>query len=850
MVVPALAVVATAAGARQSGNVFLQRRWRSVGGAGNAQNVRLALDVRHRTGFSFASGATGLTVRSFDLDRLTSRALPLTEPGMPLLKPSTPIVVDEAHQVTAVAFAPTEAATVPVVNVYGVVHGRVRRVGQPATRFPAGYALLGMTVDAPRNRMLVLGAPSAGGNAKTVGAGLGNVLLDEWDLGALARGNVTAPAVQPLRVPATCGQVLTSAFAAGILPSPDGKRVFFGCLSNRGFAAALGPNAGDVAGVAELDLAAAATGTPSALRIRPISGDFGLGDSFAIPNLHRMVLTAGSAVTTTIKVFDAAHGYYVGNVGLDSGIVGIGFNATSGRGYYVNGSGLGVFDSAATPVDQGVIYEDFTTALGLLQRGIDVDPRTHRVFISTADDVVNGNDPYIAVFRDRSGPLDDGARTDDQPALDVPEVPGVTDSSRGADAAAVGAELRMVGGPSSLIYNTTHFDSRGILTRPGTRWAQFGVARGVRLTSDEASAEVVTTRYDDASAADANSTELATAGGCSDFGYSPKDVAAADTAYACDITKQRASAGASAEPARVLATYGAHPEAVPAPVQVRSASATVSATRDGTGPLVTTLHAEADGIDLLGAVRIGRVTADAVVTAHGRSGSATTKYDRTVSGLVVNGVTVCATDCPFAAVQNAVAQTFGGRVVVDFPQPYRRAAADGTSALVTDDPYRHVERTTFDDVPDDSVLAPALEVIVYLDGTASSRLVADLASVTSQERYRIYRVGSVETPPPPPPTSVPTVPPVGTTHGGGPGEPPVITDPAGPTPHAVAAQPMTPGELLRRIGEGLKVVFRSPRQLAAVGALWALLAIPVYLAARRRLLLDLPFLRRAMEEST
>lgn len=851
LVVPALAIVAGAAGARGTGELYLEKRWRALPGGNGVQTARLALDVRNRTAFAFYSGDAGMHVRAYDLDSLEARTPVLVEPGAPVIRPATPIAVDEAHG-TAVLAPATGQTAVPVVSVYGVRGTALARLGRPATRFPAGYAVLGMAADTARNRMFVLGAPSGGGAVKSAGAGVGNVLLDVWDLAALAKGTVASDAAQPLRVPPTCGQVMTTTFAAGILPSRDGKRVFFGCLSNRGVVTPLGPNAGDVSGVAELDLAGAATGAPTALRIRPVSGDFAQGDSFAIPRRDRFVLTAGSAVTTTIKVFDTAHGYYVGNVGLDSGIAAFGYDPAQARGYYVNGQGLGVFDARTTPVSQGVIYEDYTTTLGNLQRGIDTDPRTRRVFVVGSDDVVAGNAPYVLVFRDRT-PLDTEDTATGGGSLDVAERAGVYEASWSADSAALGTELRMVGGPNNLLFNATHFDSRGIVTRPGTRWMQYGSSRGVRLTRDEASAEVVTGRYDNASSADANGTELAAPVVCADFGFSGGEVTGPDASVHCDAGKARAGGSAVAQPARLVASVAGHPEAVPSGLTVKVADSAVDSAREADGTLVSTVRAEAEGIDLAGVVQIGRVAAQATVRAHGRPGTAAATYERSVTGLVVSGHKVCDTDCPLPLVKQVVDQAFGGRIVVDFPEPDAYAAPDGSAARVTDNRYRHVERVTFDDVPDDATVAPAMEVTVYLDGTSSSRLIVGLAAVSTQERYRIFRVGSE--PPPPPPPPAPPVP-----------LPPVPADPAGPVTgdggttvtrtggdgaeRPAVAAPQTPGDLVQRLRDGLKVVMRSPGQLAGVAALWALLALPAYLAARRRLLLDLPFLRRSLEESS
>jgi Tfp pilus assembly protein FimT len=861
MVFPALAIVATAAGARSTDGVYVDRRWNAFAGTTNVQAARLALDARARTAYVLESGDGEVRVRAWDLDRFKPRTPVLVERDAPALTAATPLAVDDRHSVLVTAPAPAPGV-VPAVRAY-TVRGRALAVAASApSRFPAGYAVLGLAVDTARDRLIVMGGPSGSGGVQLVGAGVGGVLVDLWSLKDLARGVVTAEHAQPLRVPQTCGQLVTSTYQAAVLPAPDGKSLFFGCLSNRGLTTPLGPNAGDVSGVAELILAAAGTGAPSALRLFPVSGNFATGDSLVARGSRRVVLVANSATATNFRVFDSRSRYYVGNVGLDDiGVSALGVDDGSSRGYYVIAGGLGVFDAGATPATQGVVYDELAPILGVLRRPIDVDPVTRRLFIVTADDLNGGSDPFVAVVKDNSEVNVDRGGSDEEPGVDEPEVPGRTASSRTADSGAVGAEFRLVGGPSALLFNSTHFDSRAIVARAGTRWEQFAIARGVRLSGDEASAEAVTTRQDAATSADMAVTvkelgvdvqpaPFAAPALCADLGYSPTIAADDSATVSCDVTKQLASAEVEAQPARILMTRAGHPDAVPAPVQVKDADASVDVHRDGPlGKVVTTLRSEADGIDILGAVQIGRVVAKAVVTTHGRPGTAATSYERSVSGLVVNGVEVCDTTCSTAQVHAVVDEVFGGRVRVAFPEPERYAAPNGTVARLTDNRYRHVERTQFDDVPEDSVLTPAMEVVVYLDGTSTSRLVVSLASVSGQQRYRIYRLGPDATPPPPLPSALPTAvrPPVLDPEdplGGG--SVPTLTDPL--VKHPLAAPP-TPADLVRRLRDGLKVVMRSPGQLAGVVALWTLLALPVYLSARRRLLLDLPFLRRSLEES-
>ena len=854
-VLPALLIVASTAGAGAPPEFGVESRWRAFAPGAYVQQSRLALDVAGRTAYTFQSAEGRLTVRAWDLDRMRPRGGPLTEPLGSALGSAVPAVADETT--ASVVLAPTAPQTgtpvPPSVRIYGVRAGALTRLGEVTTRFPAGYDVLGLVLDAPRGRMLAIAAPSGGTVVKAVGAGVGNVLLDSWRLADLGRGLLVSDRSEPYRVPPTCGQLVTTRFPAGLLVSPDGRTVTFGCLSNRGVVTLAGPNAGDVVGVATFDLAVAAAGTGNALRIRSVPGNFGQGDSFAVPGIRRFVLSAAGESTTSVKVYDAAHGRFVGNVGLAATIAAAGVDPRNGRFYYIGGSGLGLFDSAMTPADQGVVHEDYATFLGTLNRGVEVDPRTRRVFVVNADDVVNGPDAYVAVFRDRGRVAATDLRPRQEDGLDAPERPGVTDSSRSADAGSYGAELRMVGGPNTLFYNASHLNTGGIVFRPGTRFVQLAAVRALRLTRDEASAEVVTAKQDGTTTSEVGH-EPAAPVACTDFGYSSGTVEDDAVRVHCDVPRQEVAAAVSAEPGRIVLARtleeAQRDDAVPSPIQVRSASTTLDTRRDGPlGRTVSTLRAEASGIDIHGVVQIGRVSASAVVSTHGRPGTATTTYERSVSGVVVDGTPICAEECPLDRVRQAIDEAFGGRVVVTFPEPFRFAAANGVNARLTDDPYHHVERVLFDDVPDDSTVSPAMEIVAYLDGTAPSRLSASLAALSAQQRYRIFAVGA-EPPPPGPSQPAPSaavdvpLPSVSVETDG-----PLHGHPD-PEPPDVVAAPTGQGDLVTRLTEGLKVVFRSPRQLAAVAALWALLAVPVYLAARRRLLIELPFLRRPLEESS
>ena len=111
-----------------------------------------------------------------------------------------------------------------------------------------GYTVLGLTVDAPRDRLFVLARRARA--VQISGSGVGGVLLDTWRLADLRPGLASPRTPQPLRVPPTCRQVMLRRSRRGSCPSADGKGLFFGCLRTAGSSRCSGPNAGDVGGVA------------------------------------------------------------------------------------------------------------------------------------------------------------------------------------------------------------------------------------------------------------------------------------------------------------------------------------------------------------------------------------------------------------------------------------------------------------------------------------------------------------------------------------------------------------------------------------------------------------------------
>jgi hypothetical protein len=214
----------------------------------------------------------------------------------------------------------------------------------------------------------------------------------------------------------------------------------------------------------------------------------------------------------------------------------------------------------------------------------------------------------------------------------------------------------------------------------------------------------------------------------------------------------------------------------------------------------------------------------------------------------IQGTTVCKLTCDSTAVLDQINDALAGRGSVTFPAPKIVQGAHGGVAEVSVDDYQHIEDVLFNDELPDSVVSPGMLVNVFADGTAPSRQMTRLASVGISQAYERFRVGQ---------TTDGSTGTGGTSGGSGgtvgtvgtagtPGTTNVI--PGKGTNGQPPATAGTPTGALDSLINGLRVVLRHPSQVLGIACVWMLLALPAYLAARRRLLLELPRLRRVQED--
>jgi hypothetical protein len=835
-----------------SGPVAPGPKWHAFAPSVGVADVLVALDVSGRTAFAFSpapSGAAQFSVRAWDLDRLTPRGPALAGPAGTLIKSGSPVAVDSNTHTVFVAAPPSTDGTQHVLAI-GLRGGGAQLVGTMTSRFPLRYKIAGIAADSAHGRLFLLGAPDT--NAVFAEPASGLMQVDAWKLGDAAQGRVTGDVAQPVSVPSQCGQPIAARFPAALLPTPDGTSVLFGCVGMRGFVSAVVSSPHEIAGVARLQVMSSAT--THAFTLYPSFGAFGSGDSYTAPGANWIALGSSGAGQTNIKFFNIDVNRWVGNVAYDGTLYSVGSDASRHRAYLVVTGGFGSVELGAVPVTQLNLVPSLTPLMGPQQRVMAVDPKTHRVFIPASDDVVNGPDAYLLVVKDSRPRYDGSVDNDpDSGSLRAPEVAGKTTSARTVFVNAVGSELRLVGGTNGPCTNTVHIDWKGNCD-PGTRNYQFAAARNVSVDNEHAVAEAVTTRFDDTTQGDTAKAQgvgdspPAPPATCQDLGDQPAKATGDNTAVQCDTAKQSASSDSAASPPRMLLAARADDPA-PAAVQVRHATSHATTERRADGTTVATATATAYGIDIFGVVQIGEVTATATTETHGQPGTAKATYVRTVQDVTINGQKQCQAACKLSDIAPQINDALAGRATIEFADPakVRLASPGGVTARVAIDQYQHAEDQLVNDEPADSVITPAMTITTYADGTIAERQINRLALVSISQHYRIVNVDSdIPIPPgdfiPPPPT-----PPTGGTTFT-PGHPVTITTPGSTTPPAVATGGDTPQGILGGIINGLRVVFRSPGQMLGIACVWMLLALPAYLAARRRLLLELPRLRRLQED--
>lgn len=277
-------------------------------------------------------------------------------------------------------------------------------------------------------------------------------------------------------------------------------------------------------------------------------------------------------------------------------------------------------------------------------------------------------------------------------------------------------------------------------------------------------------------------------------------------------------------------------------VKIGHASSRVRVTRRPDLGAVAYAEAEVRDIEIPGLLRIGRARTVVQSVAHGNRGTAGTRIvERFVDDVeVLTPAGEIAFSCGFGTgkdceapdvVAAAINRVLQPRVQALVPaydaDPLVFATEGGAKASFIKDPYQ--ESNDLNTNRDQLREVPALQLVVYGDADRPSRLVLQLAAVSTDTNYTVNPLVSG----PNGPSGPPPIPPEIIVMGGGPIGPP-------PPPQVIRIVDGSRGgitQIVQRAARGMAFILTNPREALLLGTVWALIGVPVYLAARRRALL-------------
>ena len=236
---------------------------------------------------------------------------------------------------------------------------------------------------------------------------------------------------------------------------------------------------------------------------------------------------------------------------------------------------------------------------------------------------------------------------------------------------------------------------------------------------------------------------------------------------------------------------------------------------------VTTSEAIAENVRI-GTIAIGRIRTKAVTTAHGRTNSTSTTFERTISE--VHGAGIDCSVCDHQMVVDRINSLFGQRLHASIPEAFEFKSPKGYQSIVIKDPAeRDSDRAVNDD---DTYAIPGLQVVVYNDGyEGRSRLILKLAGVQSESRYGIFLL----------PEEVPFTDEGSLDSGIDIGALDDLSGLGGPTIIEKIKKVIEKGVgyPVAVIQDAYKLLVANPKQFGVLFVMWSLLGSPVYLAIRR-----------------
>lgn len=829
-----VAMVVPSPGARATGHdMRTVGSWLPEGKPGDTGQLLVYAHPASRTIYAYAT--SGSWVRAFDLDTLRPKTA-----GMDAGRtPPTAFLVDEGGDVFVAVSAGLAGGA--QLHRFGIREGALVKVGTFDIRAHIGgeQQVLGL-YRTPGSRLLWALSTALSGTNKR------GIKITELDVSAsslsAAKVNWTHDVSNQCPVPMQGNLRMNAALAY----LPFASSLYFGC-------AALSPNGTQLPqspGIGRLVLAGdpvRGPTTPQTLERFTRPGDFSTADSVIDVASGRMLISAfsGAAGGSTFYGFDAKTSSFVGGTsGGTNQFNAIGLDGVNGRVYGLSQDGrygLLAADLRPTPLPQARRYPQYNTrnAVVPVHSTITVDTVTNRLFLAYAD-----SDAFLIV-RDDGAPSADPSRDDpDVNTSDVPEVPGRTHVVYSGIAQGFGSRYRWIGGPQNVFFNLT-----GLGGGPEqSRELRGAYINALTVGNGESGAAVIAAERDANTARDqqvvvspdAPSTELQwpySEARCLDFSGQPNGATESGATATCDSAKESASVTAVLEEssADVGMTVGR------SEIQAR-------ARRDATRGTVVTVTSLAENVVVTDGtrelLRMGEVKVTAEAWARGRPGTAGSSYKREVKDVFVEGEQRCSQTCTLAELDRLGSTLMGGRLSVRFPTPDPTMAAGskgGYQALIRRSLPEQLQEVVVNGQTPERVEVPGAVLTLAMDNRVRSRIILELAATTTEARYGITRVGGDLAPDPDlgggalVPLAALSGGDASFGSGGGFGSP--LDDPLtgaaidGDGPTTFAAVPTSVGRTAGLIWNGIGGAMR-------LFPIWAVLLAPVYLSARRWLLLQ------------
>ncbi|MBW3667855.1 MAG: hypothetical protein KY443_01465 [Actinobacteria bacterium] len=829
------AMVLPSAGARATGHDMpLVGTWLPAGKPGDTAQLLLYPHAETRTVYAYAT--SGSWVRTFDLDTLQPKSVGMN-PGR--TTPTAFFVDDGGDLFVAVSAGVAGGAQ---LHRFGLREGALVKVGTFDIRSRIGneQQVIGL-YRMPGSRLLWALSTALNGTNKN------GVKVTELDVPvgspAGAKVNWTRDVSNECPVPMQGNQRINAALAY----LPFASSLYFGC-------AALSPNGTQLPqspGIGRLVLDGDPLRGPTVPHVferftRP--GDFSTADSVIDVASGRMLISAfsGAAGGSTLYGFDAKTSSFVGGTsGGTNQFNSIGLDGVNGRVYGLSQDsryGLLAADIRPTPLPQARRYPQYNTRNGVvpIYSTIAVDTVTHRLFLAYADSEA------FSIVQDDGAPSVDPSRDDpDVNTSDVPEVPGRTHVVYSGVAQGFGSRYRWIGGPQNVFFNATGLSGGPEQSREfrGAYINTLGIGNG------EASAAAIAAERDGNTARDQQVVVSPEAPGaavpwpygearCLDFTGQPRTATEDGATAACDFRKESASLTAVLEESS--ADIG---------MKVGRSDIAARSRRDATRGTVVTVTSRAENIVVTDAgrelLRIGEVRVTTEAWARGRPGTAGSTYKREVKDVYVEGEQRCRETCTLAELDRLGKGLVGGRLSVRFPTPDPTMASGskgGYQALVRRSLPEQLQEVVVNGQTPERVEVPGAVLTLAMDNRVRSRMILELAAVAAEARYGITRTsGDVVTDPDLGGGALVPLAALSTGDGlsiggsdsgfGSPvGEVP-LTGSAGDAPTTFAAIPTSVGRTAGLIWNGIGGAVR-------LFPIWAVLLAPVYLSARRWLLLQ------------